>query len=56
MFGALLGGWLLVPLFGGGALSAEISGDSLAEGALGAIILIALVLLVRKGMSTEDSE
>jgi uncharacterized membrane protein YeaQ/YmgE (transglycosylase-associated protein family) len=54
MFGALLGGWLLSPLFGGSVLSADGLGvGSLLEAAAGAIILIVLVQLVRKGMSDD---
>lgn len=56
MFGALLGGWLLSPLFGGSVLSAErVSSGTLVEAAIGAVVLIALVQLVRKGMSMDES-
>lgn len=57
MFGAILGGWLLAPLLGSGDLPAEgISGESLLQASLGAIVLIALVQLVRKGMNADEDE
>lgn len=48
--GALLGGWLLAPLFGGGTINQgdfSISGLLLSLG--GAIILLAILKLVRRG-------
>ena len=54
MLGALLGGWLLRPLFGGGAMSAALPGvGGLLESAIGALVLLAVVHLVRRGMHTD---
>jgi uncharacterized membrane protein YeaQ/YmgE (transglycosylase-associated protein family) len=46
--GALLGGWLLAPLFGTGTINQnDFSAASLGISLLGAIILLAIVNLVR---------
>jgi uncharacterized membrane protein YeaQ/YmgE (transglycosylase-associated protein family) len=46
--GALLGGWLLAPLFGTGTINQDdFSLASLAVSLLGAIILLAIVNLIR---------
>lgn len=48
--GALLGGWLLAPLFGTGTINQnDFSISSLLVSFLGAIILLAIVNLVRRG-------
>jgi uncharacterized membrane protein YeaQ/YmgE (transglycosylase-associated protein family) len=48
--GALLGGWLLSPLFGAGTINQnDFSIAGLAVSLLGAIILLAIVNLVRRG-------
>ena len=48
--GALVGGWLLVPLFGTGIINQnDFSLASLAVSLLGAIILLAVVNLLRRG-------
>jgi uncharacterized membrane protein YeaQ/YmgE (transglycosylase-associated protein family) len=48
--GALLGGWLLAPLFGTGTINqGEFSLPSLLVSFLGAIILLAIVNLLRRG-------
>ncbi|WP_265587830.1 GlsB/YeaQ/YmgE family stress response membrane protein [Sphingomicrobium arenosum] len=48
--GAILGGLLLNPLIGGGAItSGDFSVSSLLVSLLGAIILLAIVNLVRRG-------
>ncbi|WP_333838832.1 GlsB/YeaQ/YmgE family stress response membrane protein [Novosphingobium sp.] len=47
--GALLGGFLLTPLIGGGSITNGISAGSLIVSFLGAIILLAIVNLVRRG-------
>lgn len=48
--GALLGGWLLSPLFGAATINTEeISLMSLFVALLGALILLALVNLIRRG-------
>ncbi|MGN6703156.1 MAG: GlsB/YeaQ/YmgE family stress response membrane protein [Burkholderiaceae bacterium] len=48
--GALLGGWLLAPLFGTGTINAnDFSFSSLLVSFLGAIILLAIVNLIRRG-------
>ena len=47
--GALLGGFLLGPLLGGGSITEGISVMSLIVSFLGAIILLAIVNLVRRG-------
>jgi uncharacterized membrane protein YeaQ/YmgE (transglycosylase-associated protein family) len=46
--GALLGGWLLAPLFGSGTINQnDFSLPSLGVSLLGAIILLAIVNLIR---------
>ncbi|HEX8788646.1 MAG TPA: GlsB/YeaQ/YmgE family stress response membrane protein [Telluria sp.] len=48
--GAFLGGWLLTPLFGGGTINADdFSVSSLLVSFLGAVILLAIVNLLRRG-------
>jgi uncharacterized membrane protein YeaQ/YmgE (transglycosylase-associated protein family) len=48
--GALLGGWLLAPLFGTGTINQnDFSISSLLVSFLGAVILLAVVNLVRRG-------
>lgn len=48
--GALLGGWLLAPLFGTGTINQhDFSLSSLLVSFLGAIILLAIVNLLRRG-------
>ncbi len=48
--GALLGGWLLAPLFGTGTINQnDFSIPSLLVSFLGAIILLAIVNLLRRG-------
>lgn len=48
--GALLGGWLLAPLFGTGTINQDnFSLPSLLVSFLGAIILLLIVNLVRRG-------
>ena len=48
--GALLGGWLLAPLFGTGTINQnDFSISSLLVSFLGAVILLAIVNLVRRG-------
>ena len=48
--GALLGGWLLAPLFGTGTINqSDFSMGSLLVSFLGAVILLAIVNLVRRG-------
>ena len=48
--GALLGGWLLAPLFGSGTINQATSASSACVVSLvGAIILLAIVNLVRRG-------
>ena len=48
--GAVLGGWLLAPLFGTGTINQDnLSVPSLAVSLLGAVILLAIVNLVRRG-------
>lgn len=48
--GALLGGWLLAPLFGTGTINQnDFSIGSLLVSLLGAIVLLAIVNLVRRG-------
>ena len=48
--GAVLGGWFLAPLFGTGTINQDnLSVPSLAVSLLGAIILLAIVNLVRRG-------
>ena len=48
--GALLGGWLLAPLFGTGTInSGDFSIQALLVSLLGAVILLAIVNLVRRG-------
>jgi uncharacterized membrane protein YeaQ/YmgE (transglycosylase-associated protein family) len=50
IIGALLGGWLLAPLFGTGTInSSDFSLPGLLVSLLGAIILLAIVNLVRRG-------
>lgn len=48
--GAFLGGWLLAPLFGTGTINADdFSVGSLLVSFLGAVILLAIVNLLRRG-------
>jgi len=48
--GALLGGWLLSPLFGAGTINADdFSVMSLVVSFLGAVILLAIVNLIFRG-------
>ena len=48
--GAMLGGWLLAPIFGAGSINqGDFSMMGLIVSFLGAIILLALVNLVRRG-------
>jgi len=48
--GALVGGWLLAPLFGTGTINQnDFSLASLVVSLLGAIILLAVVNLLRRG-------
>lgn len=48
--GALLGGWLLAPLFGTGTINQnDFSLSSLLVSFLGAVILLAIVNLLRRG-------
>ncbi|QAU32924.1 GlsB/YeaQ/YmgE family stress response membrane protein [Janthinobacterium sp. 17J80-10] len=50
IIGALLGGWLLAPLFGTGTINQnDFSLGSLLVSFLGAIILLMVVNLVRRG-------
>ena len=50
IIGAMLGGWLLAPMFGGGTInSSDFSLSGLGLSLLGAIILLAIVNLVRRG-------
>lgn len=50
IIGALLGGWLLAPLFGTGTINSnDFSFSSLLVSFLGAIILLAIVNLIRRG-------
>ena len=47
--GAFLGGWLLTPLFGGGTINTDdFSLTSLLVSFLGAVILLAIVNLLRR--------
>ena len=48
--GALLGGWLLAPLFGTGTINqSDFSVGSLVVSLLGSVILLAIVNLFRRG-------
>lgn len=48
--GAFIGGWLLAPMFGVGTINQDnFSVGSLAVSLLGAVILLAIVNLVRRG-------
>jgi len=48
--GALLGGWFLSPMFGAGTINSnDFSLASLGVSLLGAIILLAIVNLIRRG-------
>jgi uncharacterized membrane protein YeaQ/YmgE (transglycosylase-associated protein family) len=50
IIGALLGGWLLAPLFGTGTINqGDFSLSGLLVSFLGAVILLAIVNLVRRG-------
>jgi uncharacterized membrane protein YeaQ/YmgE (transglycosylase-associated protein family) len=50
IIGALLGGWLLSPLFGAGTINAnDFSVMSLVVSFLGAVILLAIVNLIFRG-------
>jgi uncharacterized membrane protein YeaQ/YmgE (transglycosylase-associated protein family) len=49
--GALIGGWLLAPLFGTGTINqSDFSLGALVVSLLGAVIVLAVVNLVRKGI------
>jgi uncharacterized membrane protein YeaQ/YmgE (transglycosylase-associated protein family) len=48
--GALLGGWLLAPMLGTGTINAnDFSVESLAVSFVGALVLLAVVNLLRRG-------
>ena len=50
IIGALLGGWLLAPLFGTGTINqGDFSLSGLLVSFLGAVVLLAIVNLVRRG-------
>jgi uncharacterized membrane protein YeaQ/YmgE (transglycosylase-associated protein family) len=50
IIGALLGGWLLAPLFGTGTINqSDFSISSLLVSFLGAVVLLAIVNLLRRG-------
>jgi uncharacterized membrane protein YeaQ/YmgE (transglycosylase-associated protein family) len=50
IIGALLGGWLLAPLFGTGTINQnDFSLSGLLVSLLGAVILLAIVNLIRRG-------
>jgi uncharacterized membrane protein YeaQ/YmgE (transglycosylase-associated protein family) len=50
--GAILGGWLLSPLFGGGSINqGDFSLSGLIISFVGALILLAVVNLVRRGVA-----
>ncbi len=50
IIGALLGGWLLAPLFGTGTINQnDFSFSSLLVSFLGAVVLLAIVNLFRRG-------
>ncbi|MDB5824684.1 MAG: GlsB/YeaQ/YmgE family stress response rane protein [Herminiimonas sp.] len=50
IIGALLGGWLLAPLFGTGTINQnDFSMGSLLVSLLGAVVLLAIVNLFRRG-------
>ena len=50
IIGAVLGGWLLAPLFGAGTINqGDLSLAGLLVSLLGAVILLAIVNLVRRG-------
>ncbi|HEY8242815.1 MAG TPA: GlsB/YeaQ/YmgE family stress response membrane protein [Casimicrobiaceae bacterium] len=51
--GALIGGWLISPLLGGGTINqGDFSVMGLVSSLIGAIILLAIVNLVRRGRTT----
>ena len=55
--GALLGGWLLAPLFGTGTINSDdFSVSSLLVSFLGAVILLAIVNLLRRGRDEDGPE
>ena len=48
--GAMLGGWLIAPLFGAGTLNQnDLSATGLMASLLGAVVLLAILSLVRRG-------
>jgi uncharacterized membrane protein YeaQ/YmgE (transglycosylase-associated protein family) len=50
IIGALLGGWLLAPIFGTGTINQnDFSISSLLVSFLGAVVLLAIVNLLRRG-------
>ena len=50
IIGAMLGGWLLAPLFGTGTINSnDFSAAGLLVSLLGAIVLLAIVNLIRRG-------
>jgi uncharacterized membrane protein YeaQ/YmgE (transglycosylase-associated protein family) len=50
IIGAMLGGWLIAPLIGGGTINqSDFSLSGLVVSLLGAIILLAIVNLFRRG-------
>ena len=51
--GALIGGWLISPLLGGGTINqGDFSVMGLVSSLIGAIILLAVVNLIRRGRPT----
>lgn len=47
--GALLGGFLLAPFIGGGSITGGISLPTIVTSFLGALVLLAIVNLIRRG-------
>jgi len=47
--GAVLGGYLLAPLIGGGSITAGITAGTLITSFLGAVVLLAVINLIQRG-------
>lgn len=49
IIGAVLGGYLLAPLIGGGSITAGITAGTLITSFLGAVVLLAIINLIQRG-------
>lgn len=53
--GALIGGWLIGPMLGAGSINEGITVMSFVVSLIGAVILLAIVILIQRLMHRSDS-